>query len=142
GGADFKHLVVNDALYVFRKDGVLVRIVHLNPSAPGTWPGKLLGNSLHGDPAYAVDNVSQGHRLFAVIGQIDVDLIAYNKKVVLPCDGHDFNQHFARIDRAGGVIGIDDQNAGDRGIVLHLHPEVVQIRVPEIVGVKPVGNVL
>jgi len=70
----------------------------------------------------------QSRVLLAVHDEAVVNLIGEEDEVVLPGDGNDLFKNFPGIQGAGGVIGVDDDNA--LGFVRHLPAHVLDVRVP------------
>ena len=69
-----------------------------------------------------------GHVLLAVHAEAIVDLVREDHELVAARDLHDALEHLARVDRTGGVVGVDDD---DRlGALRHLGLHVGQVGVP------------
>ena len=56
-------------------------------------------------------------------------------------DRRDFLHDLARVDRPGRVVRRQQQNAGDRIVVLDFFPNVIDVRHPPVVGVQVVRDV-
>ena len=141
GGADLEHLGVEDRLHVGGEHRVAAAVVHLDPAAAAARPGHLLGDAAHADRRHPVaDDRTQRRAHRAVVGHVLVDLVADDEQVVLLADLDDGPHHVRRVDRAGGVVRVDDEDAGHGRVVLDVVFEVLEVRVPEVVRIEDVGD--
>ena len=79
-----------------------------------------------------------GHGDLPVVDHVDVGLVEDEKEIVLLGDADDPLERFLVIDKTRGVVGVDDENPHDGLVVLHLHLQLVHVRVPLVIGVHPV----
>ena len=68
-----------------------------------------------------------------------IGLVEDQEEVVAPGDLDDPPERLLRIDVAGGVVGIDDEDPDDGLVALHLPLQFVDVRRPVAVGIHPVG---
>ena len=75
GRADLKHFCVYQAAHIALEHGVPVLIVHLDPAAARTRPGKLLGYSPQGYAGTITDHLGQAGGTGAVVNDAGVNFI-------------------------------------------------------------------
>ncbi len=140
GGADLDHLRVENARHILLEHRILVSVVDLDPAAAGAGPGGLLADPLHGDGGDVADEIRNRLGRLAVIDDIVIDLVADDEEIVLLGDGDHLGQDALGIDGAGGIVGVDDEDARDRRVVFHRKAQIVQVGVPVVVGVEAIGD--
>ncbi|OQC18877.1 MAG: hypothetical protein BWX71_02673 [Deltaproteobacteria bacterium ADurb.Bin072] len=136
--ADLGHLLLQDGAGVALEGLVPFGVVELDPAAARAGPGKLLRDALQAHGGNVLDDVGERHGNLAVVDHIDVGLVEDEEQVVLPGDADDPLERLLVVDEARGVVGVDDENPHDRLVVLHLHLQLVHVRVPLVVRVHPV----
>src|SRR5690606_30558416 len=119
---------------------VAIAVVILHPPAAGTGPRQLLRNPLHGNTGHVLNYFGQRISPRTVIGNVDIDLIGYQEQFEFAGDLDNTLQGLKRIDHTRWIVGIDDQDTDNIGIVFHLQVQVVKIRIPMVVGIQPVGE--
>ena len=139
-GTDLNHFRIDDAFDVVGEHGVSIRVINLNPSATTSRPGKLLGNAFHGNGGYIADNLRQRFAFMTVIGEIQIDFVRDDEKIKIPRNGNDFLQHAFRVHHSRGIVGINDQDSGNCGIVFDPSPQFHHIRVPPIVWIERITH--
>src|SRR3989338_54874 len=74
------------------------------------------------------------------MSDVAVDLVAYQKQIVFSRQVGDLFQNFSRVNHAGWVVGVDDQNSGDGRIVFDFIFQVFQIGQPIFLRQKIVSD--
>ena len=139
-GADFHHLRVVQSAAEGVELFVLVAVVVFCPSAAGTRPRVLLGNALEGDARNVADVFGQGVGVGSIVRNLVVDFVADDKEVVALGDIHNLFEDFTRIDHAGRIVRVQNQDARDGRVVLHLVFQFLEVRVPVVFGLEAVGD--
>ena len=76
----------------------------------------------------------------AIVGNLVVDFVADDEQVVALGDVHNLLEDVERVDHAGRVVRVQDEDAGDARVVLHLVLEFFEVRVPVVFRLQTVGN--
>ena len=140
GRANLGHLLGQNRIGIAVKNLIPVGIVHLHPTAARTRPGEFLGNALHADARHVTDHITQQGRFFTIIDNILIRFVGDDKTFVLFGNGDNLPERLFRINEPGRVVRIDDQDPSHCRIVLDMVLYIFQIRIPEMVGVKDIGN--
>ena len=76
----------------------------------------------------------------AIVRNLVVDFVADDEQVVALRDVHNLLEDVERVDHAGRVVRVQDEDARDARIVLHLVLELIQVRIPVVLGLEAVGD--
>lgn len=77
----------------------------------------------------------------AFVDDVRVDFVGDDEELVFLCDLDDFLEEFAGVYSAGGVVGGEEEYAGDGVIVFDALANVVDVGHPSVVGGELVGDV-
>ena len=132
----------DQAVYVTREVLIAVFVQHLKPTAAGARPGIFLADAAHGQGRHVADPFAHVHAWIAVVDDVRVDLVRDHEETVFTGDFRDLLEDVARVHRAGGVVGRQQQDPRDGIVVFHLLADVVHIGQPAIVGIKLIGDVV
>ena len=140
GRADFHHLRVVDSAAEGVKLFVLVAVVVFCPAATSARPRVFLGNTLERDARNVADVFGKCVGVSAIVRNLVVDFVADDEQVVALCDIHDFLEDFERVDHAGRVVRVQNEDARDARVVLHLVLEFFEVWVPVVFRLQAVGD--
>ncbi len=140
GRADFHHLCVVDGAAESVELFVLVAVVVFGPAATSARPRVFLGNALERDARHVADVFGESVGVGAIVRNLVVDFVADDEQVVTLRDIHDFLEDVERVDHAGRVVRVQDEDARDARVVLHLVFKFFQVRVPVVLGLETVGD--
>ena len=68
------------------------------------------------------------------MGDMAVNLVAYQKQIVFFRQGGNLSQNFSWVNHAGWIVGVDDQNSGDGRIVFYFIFQIIQVGQPIFSG--------
>ena len=140
GRADFHHLGVVDSAAEGVELFVLVAVVVFSPAATSARPRVFLGNALERDARDVTDVFGKRVGVGAIVRNLVVDFVADDEQVVALRDIHNLLEDIERVDHAGRVVRVQDEDARDARVVLHLVLEFFEVRVPVVFGLEPVSD--
>ena len=108
--------------------GVALLPGHDRPTGAVAAGAVVLGQAVEGHEQHVLRQGGDGGMGVAVIEDLVIDLVGVDDQLVLAGNLDDLLQQIHRIEGAGGIVGVDDDDgAGGRG---DLGPNVVQVRQP------------